>query len=75
MVVQKPGNVLTSVSLRLPVKPRVLALVLALMLSSVPALVVPMFMAGNVLTMVGFLSSPRVTAINDATPDVLAGLL
>ena len=69
------GNVLTPGSLRLPVKPCVLALVLALMLLPVPALVVPTFMAGYVLTMVGFPSSPHETPNNDATPDVPAELL
>jgi len=74
-VVLELGNVLTPGSLRVPVKPRVLALVLALMLSPVPALVVLMFMAGNVLTMVGFPSGPCETPNNGATLDVPTGLL
>ena len=52
-----------------------LALVLALILSPVPTLVVPTFMAGIVLTMVGLPYGPRETPNNGATPDVPAGLL
>ena len=75
VVVLELGNVLTPGSLRLPVKLRVLALVLALMLSPVPALGVPTLMAANVLTMVVFPSSPSQTPNNDVTPDVPAKLL
>ena len=75
MVVLELGNVLTPGSLRLPVEPLVPALVLALVLALVPALVVPTFMAGNELTMVGFPSGPCETPNNDATGDVLVGLL
>ena len=67
MVVLELGNVLTPGSLRLLVEPLVFALVCAL--------VVPMFMAGKMLTMVGFPSGPRETLNKNATPDVLAGLL
>ena len=74
MVVLEPGKVLTPGSLRLLVKPRALALILVLMLSPVPALVVPTFMAGIVLAMVGLPSGPREAPNNDATPDVPTGL-
>ena len=63
MVELELGNVITPGSLRLPVEPLALALV------------VPTFIADKMLTMVGFLSSPRETPNNDATPEVLEGLL
>ena len=63
MVELELGKVLTPGSLRLPVEPLVLALV------------APTFMAGKVLTMVGYPSGPCETPNNDATWGIPAGLL